>query len=95
MKAIEAPQVVQPPCASEPDPVKRLFQELRRAPEDRMYPILAAKQASLGPILLAWQVDPARVRPLCGWGWIRETLTNLPIDTVVPSSHWIGIAGNP
>ena len=53
MQAIEAPQVVQPPCASEPDPVKRFFQELRRAPEDRMYPTLEAKKAALGPILQA------------------------------------------
>ena len=42
MQAIEALQVVQPPCASEPDPVKRFFQDLRRAPEDRMDPTLAA-----------------------------------------------------
>ncbi len=58
MQAIEAPQVVQPPCASEPDPVKRFFQELRRAPEDRMYPpTLAANKAALGQPVQAWQAD--------------------------------------
>jgi len=35
MQAIEAPQVVQPPYAPEPNPVARFFQELRRALGDR------------------------------------------------------------
>ena len=49
--------------------------------EDRVYPTLAAKQEVLEPILKAWQADPARVRQLCGWCWIRDTLTALPTDT--------------
>ena len=57
MQAIEAPQVVQPPCASEPDPVKRFFQDLRQAPEDRMDPTLAANKAALGQPMQAWQAD--------------------------------------
>ena len=48
---------------------------------DRVYPTLDAKQAALEPILRAWQANPARVRQLCGWDWIRETLTALPADT--------------
>ncbi len=57
MQAIEAPQVVQPPCASEPDSVKRFFQDLRRAPEDQMDPTLAANKAALGQTVQAWQAD--------------------------------------
>ena len=57
MQAIEAPQVMQPPCASEPDPVKRFFQDLHRAPEDRMDPTLAANKAALGQPMQAWQAD--------------------------------------
>ncbi len=51
---------------------------------DRVYPTLAAKQEALEPILKAWQADPERVRQLCGWRWIREALTDLPADTVMP-----------
>ena len=51
---------------------------------DRVYPTLEAKKEALEPILRAWQADPARVRQLCGWGWIRDTLTDLPADTVTP-----------
>ena len=37
MQAVDAPQVVQPPYAPEPDPVERFFQELRRALEGRVH----------------------------------------------------------
>ncbi len=76
-----APRVVQPPYAPELNPVARFFRELRRAIEGRVYPDLQAKQAALEPILKAWQADPARVRQLCGWDWIRDTLKALPADT--------------
>ena len=36
--------------------------------------------------LRAWQADPAWVRQLCVWGWIRETLTALSTDTRVIQS---------
>ncbi len=78
--AVGAPQGVQPPYAPELNPVERFFQELR-ALGDRVYPTLEAKQAALEPTLKAWQADPARVRQLCGWRWIRDTLTALPADT--------------
>ncbi len=83
VQALPAPQVVQPPYAPELNPVERFFQELRRALGDRVYPTLEAKKEALEPILRAWQADPARVRQLCGWGWIRDTLTALAVDTQV------------
>ena len=86
MQKVDALWVVQPPYAPEPDPVKRFFRELRWAVEDRVYPTLQAKQEALEPILKAWQADPARVRWLCGWAWIREALKALPTDTQVTQS---------
>ncbi len=83
MQAIAVPQ---PPYAPELNPVERFFQELRRALGDRVYPTLEAKKAALEPILQDWQADPARVRQLCGWGWIRDTLTALADDTQVTQS---------
>ena len=81
VQALAAPRVVQPPYAPELNPVERFFRELRRALEGRVYPTLQAKQEALEPILKAWQTDPARVRQLCGWDWIRDTLEALPADT--------------
>ena len=72
-----------PPYAPELNLVERFFRELRRAIEGRVYPTLQAKQDALKPILQAWQADPARVRQLCGWNWIREALKALPADTQV------------
>ena len=84
MQALDAPQVVQPPYAPELNPVERFFQELRRALEGRVYPTLQAKQEALEPILNAWQADPERVRRLCGWRWIRDTLQALPTADATP-----------
>ena len=84
MQAIGAPQVVQLSYTPEQNPVERFFQELRRALGDRVYPTPEAKKEALEPILRAWQADPARVRQLCGWDWLRDALTALPADTVTP-----------
>ncbi|MXZ41569.1 MAG: hypothetical protein F4Z18_07280 [Caldilineaceae bacterium SB0666_bin_21] len=80
---MDAPRVVQPSYAPELNPVERFFRELRRTVEGRVYPDLQAKQAALELILKAWQADPARVRQLCGWDWIRDALEALPADTQV------------
>ena len=83
MQAVDAPQVVPPPYAPELNPVARCFRELRRAVEGRVYPDRQAKKEALEPVPQAWQTDPDRVRPLCGWAWIRDTLEALPADPQV------------
>lgn len=83
LQAVDAPRVVQPPYAPEPNPVERFFRELRRAIEGRVYPDLQAKQEALEPILKSWQADPKQVRQLCGWNRIREALKAPPGDTQV------------
>ena len=88
MQAIAAPWVVQPSYAPEPDPVERFFRELRRAIEDRVYPDLQAKQEALEPILKAWQADPKRVRQLCGWHWIRQSLKALRHSSRIVILDW-------
>jgi hypothetical protein len=95
MQTIEKLQVVQPPYAPELNLMERFFRELRQAIEGRVYPDLQAKQDALEPILKAWQADPAQVRQLCDWRWIRKALKNLPVDTQVASSFWIGITPGP
>ena len=73
-----------PPYVPELNPVECFFQELRRTlrdPGDRVHLTPEAKKEALEPILRAWQADPARVRQLCGWSWIQETLTALPANT--------------
>ena len=72
------PLVQQPAYAPELNPVERLFEELRRAVEGRVYASLETKVAAIEAELLAWDADPERVRRLMGWAWIMDALEQLP-----------------
>lgn len=63
-----------PPAAPELNPAERVFEELRRAVEGRVYATLADKQAAVERELAALAADPARVRRLAGWAWLRAAL---------------------
>jgi hypothetical protein len=67
-----------PPYSPELNPAERVFQELRRRLEGRTYPTLAAKQAAADAYLTELAADAARVRRLCGWGWLTAALDALP-----------------
>jgi hypothetical protein len=72
------PLVQQPAYAPELNPAERLFEELRRVVEGKVYDTLAAKVAVLEAELPQWDADPARVSRLVGWSWIMDTLNQLP-----------------
>lgn len=72
------PLVQQPAYAPELNPAERLFEELRRVVEGKVYDTLAAKVAVLEAELRQWDADPARVSRLVGWSWIMDTLNQLP-----------------
>jgi hypothetical protein len=71
-------RVFLPPYSPELNPVERLFQEIRRRVEGRVYASLAEKQALVEAYLAELAADPARVRRLCSWDWLREALDQLP-----------------
>lgn len=71
--------VRQPPAAPELNPAERVFEELRRAVEGRVYPTLDAKVEAVERVLRALAADPAAVQRLAGWGWIREALAPLAV----------------
>lgn len=77
--AIGFPLVLQPAYAPELNPAERVFQELRRAVDGRVYPSLEAKVAAIEAELRQWDADPDRVRHLVGWTWITRTLLQLPL----------------
>jgi hypothetical protein len=72
------PLVQQPAYAPELDPVERLFEELRRVVEGKVYDAMAAKVAAIEAELREWDADPDRVRRLVSWPWIMDTLNQLP-----------------
>jgi DDE superfamily endonuclease len=70
--------VQQPPYAPEVQPAERVFEELRRAIEGKVYPTIEAKVAAVEAELAQWAADPARVRRLAGWAWIDAARADLP-----------------
>lgn len=72
------PLVQQPAYAPELNPAERLFEELRRVVEGKVYDTLAAKVAAIEAELRQWDADPERVSRLVGWSWIMDALNQLP-----------------
>jgi hypothetical protein len=70
------PLVQQPAYAPELNPAERLFEELRRVVEGKVYDTLDAKVAAVQAE--QWNADPERVGQLVGWPWIINTLHQLP-----------------
>jgi hypothetical protein len=61
------------------NPAERVFQEVRRHVEGRLYASVAEKQAVVDRYLVGLAADPARVRHLCGWAWLTAALDALPV----------------
>jgi hypothetical protein len=67
-----------PPYSPELNPAERLFEEIRRRVEGRVYATLDAKVADVQVFLEQIDADPPRVRRLCGWDWINAAIATLP-----------------
>lgn len=70
VRAVGLPLIALPPYAPECNPTERVFEEIRRASEGRVYADLAAKRAVADALLTELAADPARVRRLTNWDWI-------------------------
>lgn len=78
MEALPMRRVLQPAYSPELNPAERVFEEVRRWTEGKVYDRLEAKQAAADAYLKTLQADPERIKRLCGWGWIQEALQSLP-----------------
>ncbi len=67
-----------PPYSPELNPAERLFEEVRRRFEGRVYATLDDKVADVQTFLEELDADPPRVRRLCGWDWINAAIASLP-----------------
>ena len=70
-----------PAYSPELNPAERVFEEVRRRTEGRVYDSVADKQAIAQAYLASLAADPDRVRRLCGWGWLTDALDGLPTLT--------------
>ena len=73
------PLIGLPPYSPELNPAERVFEEVRRWIEGRVYPSLEDKVAAVAAYLTYLESDPDRVRALCGWDWIEEAIQGFPV----------------
>lgn len=71
-------QVGLPSYSPELNPAERLFEEIRRQVEGRVYATLEEKMAAVQAVVDELNADPARIRRLCGWDWIDDAIAQLP-----------------
>ena len=70
--------IIQPAYSPELNPVERLFEEVRRWVEGRIYEGVEEKMEAVEAYLCELGTDPERVRSLTAWSWIERTMRNLP-----------------
>ena len=78
VRAVGVPLIQLPRYSPELNPAERLFEEVRRHVEGRVYATLADKVAAVTAFLEELDADPARLRRLCGWDSITAALATLP-----------------
>jgi transposase len=78
VRAVGVPLIELPRYSPELNPAERLFEEVRRHVEGRVYATLADKVAAVNAFLDELDADPARVQSLCGWDWINAAIATLP-----------------
>jgi transposase len=66
-----------PPYSPELNPAERVFEELRREVEGKVYATLDDKVAAVQATLERLDADPDRVRSLTNWRWIAAALPHL------------------
>jgi DDE superfamily endonuclease len=78
VRAVGPPLVPLPPYAPELNPAERIFEEIRRRVEGRVWGTIDAKVAAVEAFLQDLAAHPERVRRLASWAWITEALGQLP-----------------
>ena len=72
-------RVFLPSYSPELNPAERIFEEVRRRVEGKVYESLHDKREEAESYLKELAADSERVKSLCGWGWLRESLESLPL----------------
>ena len=71
------PTIVQPPYSPELNPAERVFQEVRRWVEGRVYGSVDEKMEAVNSYLRELESNPGRVRSLTAWDWIEYSTQSL------------------
>ena len=72
------PLIGLPPYSPELNPAERVFEEVRRWIEGKVYWSIEDKVEAVEAFLTEFESDPDRVRALAGWDWIEEAVQGAP-----------------
>ena len=78
--------ILQPAYSPELNPAERVFEEVRRWVEGRVYGSLEEKMAAVNECLSRLESDSERVKSLVSWKWIRRNVQGLSEDYAASSS---------
>jgi|TARA_Y100000310_G_scaffold16575_1_gene16507 transposase len=73
------PLIGLPPYSPELNPAERVFEEVRRWIEGKVYRSIDDKVEAVQAFLSELESDPDRVRSLTAWDWIDEAIQGLPV----------------
>lgn len=74
------PLIGLPPYSPELNPAERVFEEVRREIEGKVYATLDEKMKAVHNFLIDLESDPERVRSLTCWHWIDTAIKGLSIN---------------
>ena len=74
----------QPPYAPELNPAERVFEEVRRKVEGRMYGDIEQKVQAVEEALHELAAEPEHVKRLAGWDWIHQAFVELSRNMAFP-----------
>lgn len=80
VSAVGLPLISLPPYSPELNPAERVFEEIRRWVEGKVYPTLADKVVVVEAFLTKLDADPTPIRSLAGWDWITAALPQPALD---------------
>ena len=72
--------IVQPAYSPELNPAERVFEEVRRWVEGRVYGSVSEKMAAVDECLSGLESDPEKVKSLVSWEWIGRNVQQLSED---------------
>jgi transposase len=79
VRELGMPLIALPPYSPELNPAERVFEEIRRQIEGKVYATRDEKIKAVQNFLTDLESDPERVRSLTWWDWIDTAVHGLPV----------------
>ena len=79
VRGVGLPLIGLPPYSPELNPAERVFEEVRRWIEGKVYRSIEDKVEAVEAFLSKLESDPQQVQTLTCWDWIDEAIQGLPV----------------